>query len=157
MRLQPSFMVFKNANRCYPSRNFDEKVPGVTYRSVSKGLMDSDLFWQWMEEPCIFKPIEGRRRRILFAGAPVLIKSHPWYIKRQQRRGQRLHFFLSVQQISSSLRTISSCRRLIKNEKKMKQWSDEGNWNRMWANAREGSGRLLNQGKAYLHLGAEWS
>lgn len=65
-RLEPSFMVFKNANRSYSIRNVEDDVSGVTSRSSAKGWIDADIFSKWLDKRRIFKPLSNGRTRILF-------------------------------------------------------------------------------------------
>lgn len=64
--LSPRIMVFKIANRSYQIRNLQDSVPGVMYWFSARARMDTDLFWQLVDEPRIFKPFTHRRIPILF-------------------------------------------------------------------------------------------
>ena len=47
-KIQPPFMVFKNANRSYPIRSVPDNVSGVSYRSGPKGWMDTKVMPEWL-------------------------------------------------------------------------------------------------------------
>lgn len=40
----PHFIVFKNADRSYPLRNFHDNVPGVSYHTSTKSFVDRAAF-----------------------------------------------------------------------------------------------------------------
>lgn len=47
--IRTGFVVFLNANSSYPIRNVEDNVPGVSYRSGSKGRMDRRVIAKMFE------------------------------------------------------------------------------------------------------------
>ena len=65
-KIQPSFMVFKNANRSYPIRGVPDNVSGVFYRSEPKGWMDKKMVPEWLSEKKVICALSNRNKRILY-------------------------------------------------------------------------------------------
>lgn len=149
--LEPSFIIFKNVSRSYPIRGVDDNVPGITYRSSPKAWMDACLFREWLDEPRIFKPLSSGRTRLLYVDNCSAHKVSPEVLQALARSRTKLRFFPEcatdlVQPADSFV--IQA----IKAEWK-KRWNAEVMHRiemKMWADAREGSGRLVNPGKAFF-------
>ena len=75
-RIQPPMLVFQNTDASYPIRGVEENVPGVCYRSGTKGWMDNRVFQAWLSEPrAIKKGTFGRKRRLYVDNCSPLIRS----------------------------------------------------------------------------------
>ena len=65
-KIYASLMIFSNKDRSYPIRGLVDDVPGVCYRTGSKGWMDHQVFVQWLEEKRANPPDKYGRRKVIF-------------------------------------------------------------------------------------------
>lgn len=155
-RLQPMFMVFKNAIRSYPIRNLEDNAPGVTYRSRPKGWQVSDLFEEWLGKPRNFKPLESERKRILFVDNCHAHKMTLSVHKALEKSRSQIRFFSEC--ATDLVQPADSFVNHAINAEWKKRWNSEVMKlieNKMWSNAWEGLGRLWSPAKAYfLNLAA---
>lgn len=64
-------LIIQNAKNSYPIRGVPDNIPGVCYRSSSKGWMDSENWKELLSEQRIFKkPIGGKIRQLFFDNCP---------------------------------------------------------------------------------------
>lgn len=61
-------LILMVPDRTYPIRELEENIPRETYRYDTNIWMDSQLFADWLSEPCIFKPLPDNRTRVLRVG-----------------------------------------------------------------------------------------
>ena len=47
-RLEAPFIIFKNKDSNYPMKNLPDNMDGVSYRTQPCGLIDNDVFLQWL-------------------------------------------------------------------------------------------------------------
>lgn len=64
-KIEALFMVFKNANKSFPIRGIPDDVPGVSYRSVPKGWMDTTVMPRCRSEVKVLKRLSHDRKRVL--------------------------------------------------------------------------------------------
>lgn len=64
--LEIGIIILKNFSISYPIRNLEECFPGVVYRSIPTGWMDSNLFAEWLGDKRIFIPLSAGWKRFLW-------------------------------------------------------------------------------------------
>jgi hypothetical protein len=61
--IEAPMLIFTNGNSTYPIRGLDDNIPGISYRTRSKGWMDQALFPEFFLEPRAFQPdLYGRTK-----------------------------------------------------------------------------------------------
>lgn len=60
------FMIFQNNDRNYPIRSIKDNIPGVCYRTVSKGWIDRRVITLWVQERSALSPLANKRKRVIF-------------------------------------------------------------------------------------------
>lgn len=110
--------------------------------------MDANLFFQWLDEPRIFKPLPNGRTRILYVDNCTAHKVTEEVREPVFKSRTELRFFPEcatdlVQPADSFvIQALKAEWRKLGNEEIMLRIE-----NKMWADAREGSGKILNPGK----------
>ena len=65
-RIEAPFLVFKNPNSSYPSRNIPDDVPGACHRTGPRGWVDNRVFIGGLSKPRAIKALPGQQERVFY-------------------------------------------------------------------------------------------
>lgn len=67
-RIEPQFLVFTNRDRNYPIRCVPDNFDGVSYRTGTKGWMDTRVMTECLKEKKLMRDLPNNFRRIFVHG-----------------------------------------------------------------------------------------